>query len=131
MGCFNLFILTYELILGLHVFCQTGPPQRVDCLAPPHVCHMTMKASRYEGIPLRLCPRTQASLPAYSPHYSYVLSAKQGSCEYHFLSLLVCLDLGNEPQIYRLRSGRSDQDAIAPVCSFDVKPQSSQVTARN
>ena len=40
-------------------------------------------------------------------------SAKQGSCEYHVLSLLVWLDKGNEPQVYRLRSGRSNHYAIA------------------
>ena len=30
----HLFIYAYELMLGLHVFRQTEPPQRVDCLAP-------------------------------------------------------------------------------------------------
>ena len=34
----------YELMLGLRVFRQTGPPQRVDCLAPSLVCHMKMEA---------------------------------------------------------------------------------------
>ena len=42
-----LYILdAHELMLGLHDFRQTGPPRRVDCLAPPPVCHMKMKASR-------------------------------------------------------------------------------------
>ena len=36
----------YELMLGLHVFRQTGPPRRVDCLAPPSVCHIKTRASR-------------------------------------------------------------------------------------
>ena len=40
------FIHAYELLLGLHVFRQTGPPRRVDCLAPPSVCHIKMEASR-------------------------------------------------------------------------------------
>ena len=42
----NSFIHAYELMLGLHVFRQTGPPRRVDCLAPPSVCHIKTKASR-------------------------------------------------------------------------------------
>ena len=39
------------------------------------------------GVPLSALPKdTQASLPACSPHYPFfMLSAKQGSCEYHFL----------------------------------------------
>ena len=40
------FIYAYELMLGLHVFCQTGPQRRVDCLAPPSVCHIQMESSR-------------------------------------------------------------------------------------
>ena len=35
----------YELMVGLHVFCQTDPPRLVDCLAPPPVCHIKMEAS--------------------------------------------------------------------------------------
>ena len=42
----NSFIHAYELMLGLHVFRQTGPPRRVDCLAPPSVCHIKTEASR-------------------------------------------------------------------------------------
>ena len=77
------FIHAYEFTLCLHVFRQTGPPRRVDCLAPPPVCHMKMEGFRQ--VP---CLRTQqASLPACSPHYTYMLSAKQGSCEYHFLKV--------------------------------------------
>ena len=41
-----LFIYACELMLGLHVFRQTGPPRRIDCLASPPVCHMKMEASR-------------------------------------------------------------------------------------
>ena len=40
------FIHAYELMLGLHVFRQTRPPRRVDCLAPPSVCHIKTEASR-------------------------------------------------------------------------------------
>ena len=40
----HLFIYAYELMLGLHVFRQTEPPRRVDCLAPPPACHMKMEA---------------------------------------------------------------------------------------
>ena len=40
------FIYAYELMLCLHVFRQTGPPRRVDCLAPPSVCHIKTEASR-------------------------------------------------------------------------------------
>ena len=41
-----LLIYAYELMLCLHVFRQTGPPRRVDCLAPPSVCHIKTEASR-------------------------------------------------------------------------------------
>ena len=62
----------HELILGLQAFRQTGQPRRLDCLAPSPVCLMKMEASC-----LVSCPRTQqTSLPARSPHYPYVLSAK-------------------------------------------------------
>ena len=40
------FIQAYELKLGLHVFRQTGPPRRVDCLTPPSVSHIKTEASR-------------------------------------------------------------------------------------
>ena len=43
---FGRFVHSYELMLGLHVFRQTGPPRRVDCLAPPSVCHIKTEASR-------------------------------------------------------------------------------------
>ena len=61
----NKFIHAYELMLGLHVFRQTGPPRRVDCLVPPSVCLIKTVASC-----LVPCPRTeQVSLPACSPRY--------------------------------------------------------------
>ena len=56
-------------------------------------------------------PKTQqANFPACSRHYPFfMLSTKQGSCDNHFyLSILVSLDLGNELQIYRLRSESSN-----------------------
>ena len=38
------------------------------------------------GVPLSALPKTQqASFPACSPHYPYVLSISKGSCEHHFL----------------------------------------------
>ena len=40
------FYYAYELMLCLHVFRQTGPPRRVDCPAPPSVCHIKTEASR-------------------------------------------------------------------------------------
>ena len=45
-GALYSLIHAYELMLGLHVFRQTGPPRRVDCLAPPSVFHMKTEASR-------------------------------------------------------------------------------------
>ena len=39
------FIHAYELMLGLDDFRQTGPPRRVDCFAPPSVCHIKTEAS--------------------------------------------------------------------------------------
>ena len=70
-----LMFLRINLITNWGKFCTCS-----DCLAPPSVCHMKM------GHPVKCpCPRTQqASLPACSPHYPIVLSAKQRSCQYHF-----------------------------------------------
>ena len=42
----QLFVYAYELMLCLHVFRQTGLPRRIDCLAPPSVCHIKTKAFR-------------------------------------------------------------------------------------
>ena len=69
------------------------------------------------------CPRTQqASLPTCSPHFHFfILSAKQGSWEYHLLKFFGVTRQGNEAQVYRLRCGRSHHYTIAPVfrqCSF-------------
>ena len=46
------------------------------------------------NLPLSALPRTQPSLLACSPHYPYVMSAKQGSCEYHFLKYFGMTRLG-------------------------------------
>ena len=53
----------------------------------------------------------------------FVLSAKQGSCEYHFLKSFGMTLLGKmNPQVYRLRSVRSIHYAIAPVLEInDIK----------
>ena len=63
------------------------------------------------------CPRTQqASLPACFPHYPlYMLSAKQGSCEYHFLESFNMTRLRNETHVYRQQCGRSNHCTIASV----------------
>ena len=83
----------------------------------PPVCHIKVETSRW--VP---CPRTQqASLPACFPHYPFfMLSAKQGSCEYHFLKSFGMTRLRNEPQVYRLQCGRSNHYTIAPVLSYRV-----------
>ena len=44
-----------------------------------------------------------------------MLSAKQESYRYHFLKSFVGLDKRNEPQVHRLRSGRSNHYTIASV----------------
>ena len=41
-----IFILAYELMLGLQVFCHSEPPRRLDCSARPPVCHIKVEASR-------------------------------------------------------------------------------------
>ena len=40
------FIYAYELMLGLHVFRQTGLPRPVDCLDPLPICYIKIEASR-------------------------------------------------------------------------------------
>ena len=42
----------------------------------------------------------------------------QGSCEYHFLKSFGMTRQGNKPQVYRLRSRRSNHYAIASPCCF-------------
>ena len=102
-----------ELMLGLHVFRQTGPLRGLDCLAPPPVCHMKMEASRY--VP---CSKAQqASFTACSPHYLYVLSVKQGSCEYHFLVLWYDSTWGTNP-----RSTDCEADALTTTPSRLLMP---------
>ena len=66
------------LTLRLQVLSYTGATRRVDCLAPPSACHIKTETSRSVS-----CPRTQqANLPACSPRYPYLLSAKLKSSEY-------------------------------------------------
>ena len=69
-------------MLYLHVFCQTGLLQWVDFWVVPSIFCMKMEASRY--VP---CPRKQTSKLAslFSSLSLFVLSTKQGSCEYHFI----------------------------------------------
>ena len=75
-----LFIYKYELMLGLLVFCQTGPPRRVDCLPPPALHFLPHEDG---GISSSLLSKDKTS--KFSPHHPNVLSAKQRSCKYHFL----------------------------------------------
>ena len=81
------------------------------------VCHLKMKVSRHV-----VCPRTQQAscrLVFYAILF-FMLSAKQGSCEYHFLKYFGMARLRNEPKDYRLRSGHSNHYTIAavgrPIC---------------
>ena len=97
------FISANELMLGLHVFRETGPPRRVDCLIPLSVCHMKIKPSR-----LVPCPRTQQA----SLFFTLFLYAERQARKLRIpLSFLVRLDFGTKPQVYRLQSGRSNHYA--------------------
>ena len=109
----QLVIDAYEFMVCLHVFRQTGPLQRVSCSVPVPVCHIKMETSR--SVP---CPRTQrASLPACSPHYLVCAERRAGKLR---TPSLVDSTRKNELQVYRLRSGRFNYFAIAPLgCSFD------------
>ena len=63
------------------------------------------------------CPRTQqANLPTCSPQPP--VNAEQGSYRYHFLKSFGMTRQGNEPQVYRLRSERSNHHAIASVLAL-------------
>ena len=56
------------------------------------------------------CPRTQQTdLPACSPHCSFVLCAKQGSCEYHFFKSFGMTRLG------KMNPRFTDCEADAPT----------------
>ena len=71
------------------------------------------------GIPLSALPKDTTSKLAglFSTLSLFMLSAKQGSCEYHFLKFFGITRLRNEPQVYRLQCGRSNHCTIAPVSS--------------
>ena len=74
------------------------------------------------GIPLSALPKdTTSKLAGLSSTLSlFMLSAKQGSCEYHFLKSFSMTRLWNEPQVYRLQCGRSNHCTIAPVKRLTV-----------
>ena len=69
------------------------------------------------GIPLSALPKDTTSKLAglFSTLSFFMLSAKQGSCEYHFLKSFGMTRLRNEAQVYRLQCGRSNRCTIAPV----------------
>ena len=71
------------------------------------------------GIPLGALPKDTTSKLAglFSTLSLFMLSAKQGSCEYHFLKSFGMTRLRNKPQVYRLQSGRPNHCTIAPVDS--------------
>ena len=52
-------------MLCLHVFRHTGPPQWVDCMAPPPVCHINMEASHLVPYPRILGHYKQACRQTY------------------------------------------------------------------
>ena len=72
------------------------------------------------GVPLSALPKDTTSKLAglFSTLFLYMLSAKQGSCEYHFLKSFGMTRLRNEPQVYRLQCRRSNHCTIAPVINF-------------
>ena len=82
--CFRSLIHAYELTLDLHVFRETKPLRRVDCLAPPPVC------VKDGGIPFSALPKdTTSKLDGLLSTLSLCAERKRGSCEYHFFSLCI------------------------------------------
>ena len=69
------------------------------------------------GVPLSALPKDTTSKLAglFSTLSLFMLSTKQGSCEYHFLKSFGMTRLRNEPHVYRLQCGRSNHYTIAPV----------------
>ena len=68
-------------MLYLQDVCKTGP--RVVCLTlSQSICHIKMKVTA-KCFTQKHIRRTESDL---SPHYSFVLSVKQGSCKYCFQS---------------------------------------------
>ena len=62
------------------------------------------------------CPRTQqANLSACSPQPPINAERQAGKLWIPFFKVFWYLDKGNEPQVYRMRSGRSNLYAIASV----------------
>ena len=100
------------LTLGLQVFSYTGAITtgrllgRTTCL--PH---------KNRSIPISALPKDTTSKLAglFFTLSLFCWAPNREAVNTNFLSLLVWLDLGNEPHVYRLRSRRFNHYAIAPV----------------
>ena len=81
---------------------------------------VTCQPHKGGGIPLSAFPMDTTSKLAglFSTVSLFMLSAKQGSCEYYFLKSFGKTRLRNEPQVYRLQRGRSNHCTIAPVITY-------------
>ena len=69
-------------MLCLHVFRQTGPLRRVDCSPPPPVCHIRWR----HHIKCLVQGNNKQACRLVLHTVVFVRSAKQGSCENHFLN---------------------------------------------
>ena len=68
------------------------------------------------GVPLSALPKGTSKLAGlFSTLSFFMLSAKQGSCEYHFLKSFGMTRLGERTQVYRLGCGRSHHYTKARV----------------
>ena len=100
--------------------------EKANCIAicwteGPHslgICHFGVWATclpyKGRGIPLSALPKDTISELAglFSTSSSKYRAPSREAVDTIFLNLLVWLDMGNEPQVYRLRSGRSNHYTI-------------------
>ena len=101
------------LTLDLRVFSLTGATTMGKLLGPT-----TCLPHKGEGIPLNPLPKDTTSklVGLFSTLSLFCWAPSREAMSTIFLNILVWLDQGNEPQVYRLRSGRSNHHAIQLNC---------------
>ena len=109
-----MFILHSQKANCITVF-PTGCPHSLGSCHFRGVC-ATCRPHTDGGVPLSaLSKNTNELAGLFSTTSLKCLAPSRKAVDTIFLSLLVLLDKGNKPQVYRLRSGRSNHYPIASV----------------
>ena len=98
----------------MRVFSFTGPPRRIDCLAPQPVCHIKIEASRH--VNAQRHNQQACRLVLHVIHI--VLSAKLPSNECQCLKSVGMTRQGKKPQDHQLPSPCSNYRAGKHMLHF-------------